>query len=226
MSFEVPQVFISSTSEFAAERRALADKLRALGEFRVEPFIYEEESLPGTSPEKHCEAKLRASEIVVLILGTKYGTSFPGRPMSIVEWEYERAKELDSATVQPYIHRVPDPAAVDPRQTEFIKRVTDFREGTWSRFFNAADELVNGVVDDVKRWRLDSWQRWKERGHERRRWHERLALRCGAGVALLTTAGIIAGVLKGAPATTLLIILVTGVLMFGALAWLLKAEVT
>ena len=225
MSFEIPQVFISSTSEFAQERRELAAKLRALGDFRCEPFIYEEEALPGTSPEKHCETKLRESEIVVLILGAKYGTSFPGRPVSIVEWEYETAKEIGGAMLQPYLKKT-DPNAVDPRQSEFIRRVTDFRDGTWSRFFTAADELTTGVVSDVKRWRLDSWRRLKDRASERRRWQDKFVMRWVAIVAMLTTAGVGAGALMGIPAMTLLVVLITGVLMLGALGWLLKAEVT
>ena len=44
MSFEIPQVFISSTSEFAAERKELAQSLKSLPDFDFHPFIYEEEA--------------------------------------------------------------------------------------------------------------------------------------------------------------------------------------
>ena len=44
MSFQMPQVFISSTSEFAAERKQLA---AALSASQFAPFIYEEEAASG-----------------------------------------------------------------------------------------------------------------------------------------------------------------------------------
>ena len=121
MSFSIPQVFISSTSEFAEERRQLQQALSSIPDFDFKPFIYEEESARSESPEKHCRAMLDASEIVVLIVGSKYGSSFPGRTSSIVEWEYECAKELNKE-LKGYV-RDPPAAPPDPRQADFVTRV-------------------------------------------------------------------------------------------------------
>src|SRR6266446_7552756 len=207
MSFAVPQVFISSTSEFAAERKALAQALQSLPDFDFHPFIYEQEAAGPSSPEKHCRAMLDQSEIVVLILGASYGSAFPDRSISIVEWEYEYAKEKDKE-LKGYV-RDPPAATVDPNQAVFMARVRGFRSGSWMRMFSQAPELTDKVVADVKQWRLDSWKLLQDLSHERRTWKDRLVLGMCAAVATATVAGVAAGALGGVPAGKLALILAT-----------------
>jgi hypothetical protein len=219
MSFAVPQVFISSTSEFAEERKALAQSLKSLPDFDFHPFIYEEEAAGPRSPEQHCQAMLDQSEIVVLILGASYGSAFPGRPTSIVEWEYEYAKDARKE-LKGYLR---DPLGdVHPSQAQFVARARSFRSGTWMRTFSHAPQLIAHVIADVKQWRLDSWKALQALSSERKRWKDRLVLATSAVVAVATVGGVIAGAVAGIPAGKLALILASGVAMLAALGWLLK----
>jgi len=116
MSFRIPQVFISSTSEFAAERQQLQQALANIPDFDFKAYIYEEDAAGPHSPEKHLMRVLDDSEIVVLILGSTYGTEFPGRSTSIVEWEFEYAREA-AKELKGYLRQTPP---VHPRQATFI----------------------------------------------------------------------------------------------------------
>ena len=221
MSFAVPQVFISSTSEFAAERKQLEQTLRSLQDFEFEPYIYEEDAAGPQSPEARLRRILDDSEIVVLILGASYGTPFPGRPISIVEWEYEYAREAQKE-LKGYVRNAP---AADPRQAAFIARVREFRGGTWCRMFAEASELLSYVVNDVKRWRLDSWKLFRDTSVERRRWKDKVILGTGAFVALATVLGTVGGALADVPMEKLVLILASGMAMLAGLGWLLKTDV-
>lgn len=221
MSFAIPQVFISSTSEFAAERKQLEQELASLKDFDFKPYIYEADAAGPQSPEARLRAILDDSEIVVLILGASYGTPFPGRPISIVEWEYEYAREAQKE-LKGYVRNA---TAADPRQAAFIARVREFRGGTWCRMFSQASELLSYVVNDVKRWRLDSWQAFRSTSVERRRWKDRVILGTGAVVALATVLGTIGGALADVPVEKLALILGSGVAMLIGLGWLLKSDV-
>jgi hypothetical protein len=221
MSFAVPQVFISSTSEFAAERKQLEQALGSLNDFDFKPYIYEADAAGPQSPESRLRAVLDDSEIVVLILGSNYGSAFPGRPISIVEWEYEYARETQKE-LKGYVRQTPP---VDPRQAEFVARVREFRGGTWCRLFADASQLLSYVVTDVKRWRLDSWKYFRDTAVERRRWKDRVILGTGAFVALATVLGTIGGVFAGVPMEKLALILGSGIAMLVGLGWLLKSDV-
>jgi hypothetical protein len=221
MSFQMPQVFISSTSEFAAERKQLAEALSAS---QFAPFIYEEEAASGSSPENHCRKMIEESEIVVLILGSKYGSFFPGRQSSIVEWEYEHAIESEKA-LKPYVKELPPGTPIDPPQESFLTRVKNFRTGSWVRQFRGVSDLVKYVVDDVMRWRLDFWRVYQEGEVERRRWKDKAVLIAALIVALMTVGGVVGGAFAGVDSGKLALILFAGVATLGALGWLLKSKV-
>ena len=224
MSFKVPQVFISSTSEFVAERKELAQKLKSLPDFDFHPFIYEEEAAGPSSPEKHCRKMLDDSEVVVLILGANYGSSFPGKSMSIVEWEYEYAKGAKKE-LKGYVRTSPT-ATMDPSQALFVGKARAFRGGTWMRMFAEASQLIEDVIADVKKWRLDSWKRLIELLPQRKQLKDRLVLGGCVVVAVLTVGGVLAGAMRGnVDAGKLAIILASGVSMFVALFCLLKSDV-
>jgi len=223
MSFEIPQVFISSTSEFAAERKELAQSLKSLPDFDFHPFIYEEEAAGPSSPESHCRRMLDASEIIVLILGARYGSSFPGKPTSIVEWEYEYAKRAKKE-LKGYVQD-PLAAAMDSNQAQFVAKARAFRDGTWMRLFAQAPQLIADVIADVKKWRLDSWKRLSELALQRRQWKDRFVLAGCVAVAIATVGGIIAATVLGVDWAKLAMILASGLTMLIALSFLLKTDV-
>jgi hypothetical protein len=223
MSFSIPQVFISSTSEFAAERRKLATAIDSMEDMDFKAYIYEDERPPGTSPEKQCATQMRASELVVLLVGSSFGTTFPHRDSSIVQWEYEYAKELERP-LHPYVKKLPDVATIDPRQAEFIHSLTDFSKGTWSRIFSNETELLDWSVKDVRKWRLDSWKLHENTQSDRRRWKDRVLLGAGAVVSVALAAGLVIGLLTDVPASKLGIVLAAGVAALGIIGWLLKKD--
>ena len=223
MSFGIPQVFISSTSEFAAERRSLAAAIDSMEDMDFKAYVYEDERPPGTSPEKHCARRMRDSELVVLLVGSHFGTTFPNKSTSIVQWEYEYAKELPRP-LHPYVKKLPDVAAIDPRQADFIRNLTDFSKGSWSRIFSNERELVDWSVKDLRKWRLDSWKLHEDLQSERRRWKDRLLLGAGGLLSLALAAGLVVGLLTDVPATKLGIVLGAGVAALGIIGWLLKKD--
>lgn len=223
MSFSVPQVFISSTSEFAAERSKLASAIDSMSDMDFKAYIYEDERPPGTSPEQHCARRMRDSELVVLVVGSSFGTTFPNTDHSIVQWEYEYAKKLPRP-LHPYVKKLPDVAAIDPRQADFIRNLTDFSKGTWSRIFSSERELLDWSVKDVRKWRLDSWKLHEETQSDRRRWKDRLLLGAGALIALGLSIALVAGLFTDVPASKLGIVLAAGVAALGIVGWLLKKD--
>ncbi len=220
MSWPVPQVFISSTSEFAAERKQLQQALVSIPDFDFKPYIYEEDAAGPASPEKHLMRVLDKSEIVVLILGSTYGSEFPGRAMSIVEWEFEYAKEA-AKELKGYYRETPP---VHPRQATFVARARQFREGAWVRLFDNVSDLVSYVVADVKRWRLDSWQHHHDTAPARRKWKDKVVTPLYIAVILATLGGVIGGGLNGVPQETLKLFLVAGIAMSIGLGWFLKSK--
>lgn len=224
MSFTVPQVFISSTSEFAAERSKLASAIDSMADMDFKAYVYEEERPPGTSPEKHCARRLRESELVVLVIGSRFGTTFPNTNSSIVQWEYEYAKKLPRP-LHPYVKKLPDVAAIDPRQAEFIRNLTDFSKGTWSRIFSTETELLDWSVKDARKWRLDSWKLHEELQGDRRRWKDRVLLGAGGVAAATLSVAALAGLFSDrVPASKLGIVLVACVAVLGIIGWLLKKD--
>ena len=223
MSFTVPQVFISSTSEFAAERAKLASTIDSMSDMDFKAYIYEDERPPGTSPEKQCARRMRDSELVLLLVGSKFGTTFPNTDTSIVQWEYEYAKKLPRP-LHPYVKKLPDVAALDPRQAEFIHDLTDFSKGTWSRIFSNESELLDWTVKDLRKWRLDSWKLHEEERTDRRRWKDRLLLGAAGVVSIALATGLVVGLLTDVPASKLGIVLGAGVAALGIIGWLLKKE--
>ena len=223
MSYTVPQVFISSTSEFAAERSKLASAIDSMSDMDFKAYIYEDERPPGTSPEKHCARRLRESELVVLVIGSSFGTTFPNSSSSIVQWEYEYAKKLPRP-LHPYVKKLPDIASVDPRQAEFIRSLTDFSQGTWSRIFSTESELLEWSLKDVRKWRLDSWKLHEELKGDRRRWKDRVLLGAGVLVGAALSVALIAGLFTDVSAAKLGIVLAAGVATLGIIGWLLKKD--
>lgn len=88
-----PVVFISSTSDLAAEREALASMLPPA----YAPYLYERDRAGSRSPEDRCREMIEHSDVFVCLLGERFGSlySFDVGPRSIVEWEFDTARERD-----------------------------------------------------------------------------------------------------------------------------------
>lgn len=221
MSISVPQVFISSTSEFAAEREQLKRQIESLPDFRLQAYTYEADAAGAEPPERRLRKILEDSEIFLLILGDTFGSPYPGRPTSIVEWEYDYAKARRKE-LKGYVKDPLGPSA-DPRQKEFVARAAAFRSGSWLRKFGGAQQLIDRVVADLKSWVADAATLWILERPERNRWKDRVVLGASAVVGVATVAGMVAGVLTDVPLEKLALLFACGVSVFGGLLWLLRS---
>jgi hypothetical protein len=223
MSISVPRVFISSTSEFAAERELLKKQIESLPDFPINAYIYEADAAGSVSPEDRLRDVLENSEIFLLILGDTFGSEYPGRSTSIVEWEYEYAKEKKKE-LKAYVKHPLSPNA-DPRQAAFVSRAVAFRDGSWVRKFTETPQMVVSAIADLKRWIIDAGTLWINSQKERNQWKDRVVLGSCAVVALLTIAGVVTCVVIDVPIGKLAVVLASGVSMFGGLFLLLKTKV-
>jgi len=223
MSLTIPRVFISSTSEFAAERELLKQKIEALPDFRFDAYTYEPEAAGAEPPEERLRGVLENSEIFVLILGDTFGSEYPGSAESIVEWEYNYARS-NKKELKAYVKHPAGPS-LDPRQAAFVARAVAFRSGSWIRRFAATPQLILDVIADLKKWIVDAGTLWILRRPERSRWKDRVVLGASVAVALATVAGVVVGAVAGLPFEKLGLVFACGVTTFGGLFLLLKSDV-
>ena len=143
-------VFISSTSDLRDERLALKELIGKYGMY--EPYLYEDEPARRESPEERCREMVGRSDIFVGLLGAKYGTPYPppGEAGSIVEWEFERAREREDLGLTVMIKRVPSEQVEQP-QRGFIERVRAFR-ATWCKEYGSTAELNDEVLRSLVQW--------------------------------------------------------------------------
>lgn len=223
MSIVVPRVFISSTSEFAAERELLRQQIEALPGFRLNAYVYEAEAAGSAPPEERLRDVLESSEIFLLILGDTFGSEYPGRATSIVEWEYEYAKAARKE-LKAYVKH-PLGSNADPRQAAFVERAVAFRDGSWVRRFTETPQMIVAAISDLKKWVGDAATLWISGRRERNQWKDRVVLGTAAVVALATIAGVVTGALLDIPLEKLAIVFACGISMFGGLLLLLKSNV-
>lgn len=223
MSIIIPQVFISSTSEFAGERALLKKEIDSLQDIRFNAYVYEADAAGADSPERRLRTVIERSEIFLLILGDRFGSEYPGKKTSIVEWEYDYAisngKDLKGYVKDPLS---PD---IDARQKAFLSRAGSFRGGSWIRKFTGARQLVLAAVADIRKWATDGRTLWLDEQQERVRWKDRIAMAGSALVALATTIMVGIGGLTGMPFERLAIVFATGASMFAGMFVLLKSKI-
>jgi len=223
MSIVVPRVFISSTSEFAAERELLKQTIETLPDFRLNAYTYEAEAAGAASPEERLREVLESSEIFLLILGDTFGSEYPGRPTSIVEWEYEYAKARKKE-LKGYVKH-PLGVNADPRQAAFVSRAVAFGSGSWVRKFSDTSQMIVAAIADLKKWITDAGTLWLHTQRERNQWKDRVILGTCAVVAFMTVGGVVTGALIGVTIAKLAVVLACGVSMFAALFLFLKSNV-
>jgi hypothetical protein len=85
-------VFISSTSDLAAEREALASKLPPA----YAPSLYERDRAGSKSPEERCQGTIEQLDVFVCLLGERYGSlySFDVGPRSMVGMARPQAEDF------------------------------------------------------------------------------------------------------------------------------------
>jgi hypothetical protein len=141
-------VFVSSTSRLAEERGQLRDKLPRV----YEVYVYEDDRARTADPEEHCRKMIAQSDVFLGILGTDYGSCYPGEQRSIVEWEFDTASAREELEVLTFVKTQGPGETSEPLQEAFIRRVTSFRGGHWCKQFATAEELVERVRSSLEQW--------------------------------------------------------------------------
>ncbi len=144
-------VFISSTSDLRDERQALKQLIGKYGIYV--PYLYEDEPARKGSPEERCREMVGRSNVFVGLLGGSYGTPYPppGEGGSIVEWEFDTARNrADLGLMAMMIKRMP-PTQVEPPQLQFIERVRGFRS-VWCKEYSTPADLGEEVLKSLVQW--------------------------------------------------------------------------
>jgi len=132
------RVFISSLiTGLESFRDAAASASATLGH---EPVRAEDFQASPDSPQQACLAGVRGSDVVVLILGERYGV-VQQSGLSATHEEYREARE--SRPVLVFIHQASQP---EPRQLEFIREVQGWERGHFTARFADADDLRSRVT--------------------------------------------------------------------------------
>lgn len=133
------KVFISSVIRgFENYRDAATAGAGALG---AEVKRAEDFGASPDSPQRVCLAGVRESDIVILIVGARYGEPQGARKLSPTHEEYLEARARGSVLV--FVQ-----AGVDreTRQAEFLRDVQQWASGHYSAEFSTPDELRDAVI--------------------------------------------------------------------------------
>lgn len=136
------KVFISSIiTGYDEYRNATASAISSVGYkvIRAEGF-----SARPETPRQACLAEVRKSDIVILILGAKYGyIQDSGFSATQEEWE-EAVKEHKQVLV--FVENI---NTEDSRQKEFIEKVEGWSTGHLRMSFNTPEDLRNKVIKSL-----------------------------------------------------------------------------
>src|SRR5271157_4302344 len=142
------RVMISSTVRDLEPEREAAEQAIVTFCFRR----YRSETLPSIarSPQEVCESMASSCDVMVLILGDRYGWVIPALGISVTEREYDVAITSDPAKVLAF-EKVPDQR--EPRQEQFVAKVKGFEGGCFvARPFTTPDELTDQVKEALSVW--------------------------------------------------------------------------
>lgn len=161
-----PRIFLSSTSDLKPERTELVSVLGRL----YEVYSYDQDRARRQSPESHCRKMIKESHVFLGVLGTRYGSRFPGSDRSIVEWEFDTARAEDGVELLNFV-KTPEPnQAVDPEQQAFIDRISDFSGGLWCEWYETPAELVERARNALESWLVEFWAKAQRVEVELRDW--------------------------------------------------------
>jgi hypothetical protein len=139
------RVFVSSTSDLTAERKALRDSMPRY----LDLYLFEEERARGGSPKDHCQRMIEESHIFLCILGDKFGSSyqFEVGSKSIVEWEIGVARQCKHLELMPF-EKQPH-SSLDEQQARLLRDIKDFGHGSWVKTFQSVEDLVQNARNSI-----------------------------------------------------------------------------
>lgn len=127
-------IFVSSIiTGFEAERAAVREAITTLGH---QPVMAEDLQAQPNSPQVACLQALRRSDLVVSVLGERYGWVPPGSQIAPTHEEFRAAKGN-----KPILVFVQDGTSPEPEQAAFLEEVGDWNAGQLFKKFVNTDDL-------------------------------------------------------------------------------------
>jgi len=127
------RVFVSSLIAGFLEERAAAKS--AIETLRHEPIMAEDFGAQPNSPQIACLQGLRSADLVVLILGERYGQP-QASGLSATHEEYREAKGS-----KPVLAFVQEGVSPEPEQSAFIQEVQEWEGGFFRVSFSDPENL-------------------------------------------------------------------------------------
>jgi hypothetical protein len=153
-----PTVFLSSTSKMSTERQELRSKLPSVYEL----YLYEWDRAGRGSPEDRCRAMIQQSDVFLGVLGPDYGSLYPGQQRSIVEWEFDTARELGKLEIFTFVKSPAAGEVREPSQEAFLSRIGGFKSGVWMHFFATPTQLVEEARDSLEGWLAEVYRQTRQ----------------------------------------------------------------
>ncbi len=133
------KVFVSSLIGGMEDFRAAAvEAIQSLGH---EAITAESFSADANSPRVACLSGVRDANLVVLILGGRYGASQQPSGLSATHEEYREARGA-----KPVLAFIQQGVEREPQQATFIQEVEDWEQGQFRAAFSTRDQLRNEVT--------------------------------------------------------------------------------
>ena len=141
-------VMIASTVEdLKRERDAAEGAIVAmhLGRFRAEHL-----GSVALSARELCELMAKKCDICLLIIGERYGHIMEPEGISVVEFEFRTARDVDRGKILVYVKD--GVKREDERLIKFLESLQEFTHGrvTWS--FSTPEKLAEQIPPDIMRW--------------------------------------------------------------------------
>jgi hypothetical protein len=141
------KIFISSIIGGFEEFRAAARS--AIVALRHEPVVAEDFGAQASSPQIACLQGLRSADLIVLILGDRYGHAQGSSGVSPTHEEYLEARDR-----KPILTFVQSGVDRDEQQAKFVSEVSEWQTGHFRVSFKTADELRDLVTRAIHDYQL------------------------------------------------------------------------
>lgn len=143
----VARVFLSSVvTGFEEYREAAADAIATLGH---EVVRSEQFGVRPDTPQRACLGELRSTELVVLVLGARYGFVNPVSGLSATHEEFREA-----AATKPVLVFIQGGVTPEEEQLALIREAQDWARGGLTGSFATPEELRRAVTQAVHRWEI------------------------------------------------------------------------
>ena len=138
------QVFVSSViDDYTEYREAAGEAIAQLGHM---PIFMEEVTHSTSSPtQAECFAQIDASDVVVLLVGSRYGAcQASGKSATHEEWDHARSR---NKPVLVFFEDVADP---EPRQAAFRKELRSWEHGRFGVSYSTPIRLLSRVSRSLR----------------------------------------------------------------------------